>query len=64
MSSQSRKALAPNAEFPGSIYDTPMQRGKSETTAENVELGLNWREAIGIVLFVAAAIAAVRLIGF
>jgi hypothetical protein len=64
MSSQSRKALAPSAEFPGSIYDAPMQRGKRETTVENVELGLSWREAIGIVLFVAAAVAAVRLIGF
>jgi hypothetical protein len=64
MSSQSRKALAPSAEFPGSIYDTPVQRGKRETALENVELALGWREAIGIVLFVAAAVAAVRLIGF
>ena len=64
MSSQSRKALAPSAEFPGSVYDTPMQCSKRETALENVELALNWWEAIGIVLFVAAAIAVVRLIGF
>ncbi len=63
MSSQSRKALAPSAEFPGSIYDASVQCGKRRNSAENMELTFSWQEAAGIALFVAIAVGVVRLFG-
>jgi hypothetical protein len=64
MSSQSRKALARSAEFPGSVFEGPAPSGRPGAGLEATELSLGWWEALGIALFVAAAVATFRLLGF
>lgn len=64
MSSQSRKALARSADFPGSVFEGPAPSGGPGMGLENTELSLGWREALCIALFVAVAVTTVRLLGF
>jgi hypothetical protein len=64
MSSQSRKALVRSAEFPGSVFEGPAPSGRPGAAFENTELSLGWREALCIALFVAGAVATLRLLGF